>query len=184
MFEEDGMKILEKPHEIILSETQINKRVKELGSEITRDYSEKDPVFIGILKGSIVFLSDLIRSTDLPISIDFISVSSYGDSMESSGVVRFLYDIKTSIEGMDVLLVEDIVDTGLTLDYLIKNFITRHPKSIKICTLLDKKEARKPEIDLRIEYTGFEVPNKFLVGYGLDYAEKYRNLPFIAAITE
>jgi hypoxanthine phosphoribosyltransferase len=178
------MTILEKPYEIILSESQINNKVQELGAEITKDYSGKDPVFIGILKGSVIFLSDLIRSIDLPLSIDFISVSSYGDSMESSGVVRFLYDIKTSIEGRDVLLVEDIVDTGLTLDYLIKNFITRHPNSIQICTLLDKKKSRKPEIELDIAYTGFEVPNKFLVGYGLDYAEKYRNLPFIAAIID
>jgi hypoxanthine phosphoribosyltransferase len=173
------MTVLDRPYEIILSEMQIKARVRELGSRITKDYSEKKPVFIGILKGSVIFLSDLIRSIDLPISIDFIAVSSYGKEMKSSGVVRFLYDLKTSIEDRDVLLVEDIVDTGLTLEYLTENFITRHPKSIKICTLLDKKGARKPDIDLQIDYSGFEVPNRFLVGYGLDHNE-----PFIAAISD
>lgn len=178
------MTVLERPYEIILSELKIKEKVRELGSRITEDYSDKNPVLIGILKGSFIFLSDLIRSIDLPISIDFIAVSSYGSEMESSGIVRFLYDLKTSIEDRDVLLVEDIVDTGLTLEYLIENFITRHPKSIKICSLLDKKGARKPGITLNIDYSGFEVPNRFLVGYGLDYDEKYRNLPFIAAITD
>jgi hypoxanthine phosphoribosyltransferase len=178
------MTVLDRSYEIILSESQIKEKVRELGSRITKDYSGRNPIFIGILKGSVIFLSDLIRSIDLPIRIDFIAVSSYGGNMASSGVVRFLYDLRTSIEDRDVLLVEDIVDTGLTLKYLMENFITRHPRSIRICTLLDKKEARKPDIHLHIDYTGFEVPNRFLVGYGLDYDEKYRNLPFIAAITE
>lgn len=178
------MTILDRPHEILFSESQIREKVRELGAKITRDYSGKNPIFIGILKGGVIFLSDLIRSIDLPIAIDFIAVSSYGANMESSGVVRFLFDLKTSIENRDVLLVEDIVDTGLTLEYLSENFITRHPNSVRICALLDKKGARKPGVDLHIDYRGFEVPNRFLVGYGLDYNEKYRNLPFIAAITE
>jgi len=178
------MTVLDRPHEIILSESQIMDKVKQLGTEITKDYSDKPPIVIGILKGSVIFLADLIRSIDLPISIDFIAVSSYGSEMTSSGVVRIQYDMKTSIEGRDVLLVEDIVDTGLTLAYLMENFATRHPRSVKICTLLDKKEARKSDIELNLDYTGFEVPNKFLVGYGLDYDENYRNLPFVAAISD
>ena len=178
------MTVLDRPHEIILSESQIKEKVKELAAQITKDYSDKTPIIIGILKGSVIFLSDLIRSIDLPMSLDFIAVSSYGSEMTSSGVVRIQYDLKTSIEGRDVLVVEDIVDTGLTLAYLMENFATRHPKSIKICALLDKKEARKSDIELKIDYVGFEVPDKFLVGYGLDYDEKYRNLPFVAAISE
>jgi hypoxanthine phosphoribosyltransferase len=178
------MPVLDRPHEIILTESQIEEKVRELAAQITKDYSDKPPIFIGILKGSVIFLSDLIRSIDLPIRLDFIAVSSYGSEMTSSGVVRIQYDLKTSIEGRDVLVVEDIVDTGLTLAYLMENFATRHPKSIKICALLDKKEARKSDIELKIDYVGFEVPDQFLVGYGLDYNEKYRNLPFVAAISE
>jgi hypoxanthine phosphoribosyltransferase len=178
------MAFLDRPHEIILSESQIKEKVRALGSEITKDYFDKSLIIVGILKGAVMFLADLIRSIDLQLSIDFIEVSSYGSEMKSSGVVRILHDMKTSIEGRDVLLVEDIVDTGLTLAYLVGDFSTRHPRSLKICTLLDKKEARKPEIDLKMDYVGFEVPDRFLVGYGLDYDEKYRNLPFIAAISE
>jgi hypoxanthine phosphoribosyltransferase len=178
------MPVLDRPHEIILTESQIEEKVRELAAQITKDYSDKPPIVIGILKGSVIFLSDLIRSIDLPIRLDFIAVSSYGSEMTSSGVVRIQYDMKTSIEGRDVLVVEDIVDTGLTLAYLMENFATRHPKSIKICALLDKKEARKSDIELKIDYVGFEVPDQFLVGYGLDYDEKYRNLPFVAAISE
>lgn len=177
------MTVLDRPHEIVLSESQIEEKVRVLGSEITKDYFDKSPIIIGILKGSVIFLADLIRSIDLQLSIDFVAVSSYGSEMRSSGVVRIQHDMETSIEGRDVLLVEDIVDTGLTLAYLMENFATRHPRSLKVCTLLDKKEARKPEIELKIDYVGFEVPNRFLVGYGLDYDEKYRNLPFIAAIS-
>ena len=178
------MTVLDIPHEIVLSESQIEEKVRELGSEITNDYFDKSPIVVGTLKGSAIFLADLIRSIDLQLSIDFIAVSSYGSEMKSSGVVRILYDMKTSIEGRDVLLVDDIVDTGLTLAYLMENLSTRHPRSLKVCTLLDKREARKPEIDLKMDYVGFEVPNRFLVGYGLDYDEKYRNLPFIVAISD
>ncbi len=178
------MAVLDRPHEIVLSESQIEEKVRELGSEITNDYFDKSPIVVGTLKGSAIFLADLIRSIDLQLSIDFIAVSSYGSEMKSSGVVRILYDMKTSIEGRDVLLVDDIVDTGLTLAYLMENLSTRHPRSLKVCTLLDKREARKPEIELKMDYVGFEVPNRFLVGYGLDYDEKYRNLPFIVAISD
>ena len=178
------MAVLDRPHDIVLSESQISERVRELGSEITKDYFGRNPVIVGLLKGSVTFLADLIRSIDLQLSIDFIEVSSYGGEMKSSGVVRILPDMKTSLEGRDVLLVDDIVDTGLTLAYLMEHFSTRHPKSLKICALLDKKGARKPAIELKIDYVGFEVPNRFLVGYGLDYDEKYRNLPFIAAISK
>lgn len=178
------MSILDLPYEVILSESQIKEKVRELGERITSDYRNRDLVLVGILKGSVVFLSDLIRAIDLPITVDFISVSSYGSQMESSGVVRLLYDLAKPIEGQDVLLVEDIIDTGTTLAYLMENLTTRHPRSIQICSFLDKKEARNPDIDLAVNFTGFEVPNKFLVGYGLDYDEKYRNLPFIAAITD
>jgi hypoxanthine phosphoribosyltransferase len=177
------MTVLDRPHDIILSESQIREKVRELAAQIAKDYSDKTLIVIGILKGSVIFLSDLIRSIDLPISLDFIAVSSYGNEMTSSGVVRIQYDMKTSIEGRDVLVVEDIVDTGLTLAYLMENLATRRPKSIKICALLDKKEARKPDIELKIDYVGFEVPDQFLVGYGLDYDEKYRNLPFVAVIS-
>ena len=178
------MNVLDRPHEIILRESEIKNKVKELGFEITEDYSDKDLIVIGVLKGSIIFMADLIRSIDLPIHMDFIAVSSYGSEMKSSGVVRIQYDMKTSIEGRDVLLVDDIVDTGLTLAYLVEVLSTRDPRSLKVCVLLDKKEARKPEIDLKMDYVGFEVPNRFMVGYGLDYDEKYRNLPFIAALSE
>jgi hypoxanthine phosphoribosyltransferase len=178
------MTVLDIPHEIVLSELQIGEKVRELGSEITNDYGDKSPILVGILKGSFTFLADLIRSIDLQLSIDFISVSSYGCDMKTSGVVRILHDMKTSVEGRDVLLVEDIVDTGLTLAYLLEDFSAKHPRSLKVCALLNKKEARKPEIDLKMDYVGFEVPNRFLVGYGLDYDEKYRNLPFIAAISQ
>ena len=169
-------------YKTILNAEQIEEKVKELGARITKDFQDRDLVLVGILKGSVVFLSDLIRAIDLPVCIDFISVSSYGSDMETSGMVQLLHDLTKPIKGKDVLLVEDIVDTGLTLEYLLETLAGRHPSSIKICSLLDKKEARSKDIDLQIDYTGFEVPNEFLVGYGLDYAEKYRNLPFIAAI--
>ena len=176
------MQAITSNYETLLNPEQIRKKVEELGEQITKDYQGKDLILVGILKGSIVFMADLIRAIDLPIIIDFISVASYGSGMESSGIVRLLHDLTKPIEGKDVLLVEDIVDTGLTLEYLQENLTTRHPGSIKICAFLDKKEARNKDIDLKIDYVGFEVPDRFLVGYGLDYNEQYRNLPFIAAI--
>lgn len=166
--------------EIILTEEEINEKVKELGAKINEDYSGKAPVLVSILKGSVVFLAGLLKNINIACSIDFIAVSSYGRSTESSGVVKLIMDLRESIEGMHVLLVEDIVDTGLTMEYLRNNLLTRNPESFKICTLLSKLKSK--DIELDIDYKGFEIPDKFVVGYGLDYAERYRNLPFVATL--
>jgi len=166
--------------EILVTREALHQKVKELAAKIDKDYEGRDLVLIGVLKGASVFLSDLMREIRIPLEIDFIAVSSYGDSAESSGVVRILKDLDMAIDGKDVILVEDIVDTGLTLNYLLKNFKDRKAASVKICTLLDKPERRKAEID--IDYVGFVIPDEFIVGYGIDYAEKYRNLPYVAAL--
>ncbi|QUH26794.1 hypoxanthine phosphoribosyltransferase [Serpentinicella alkaliphila] len=172
----------QKTLEVMISEQEIQEKIKELGKAITNDYSkDNEVVVIGVLKGACVFLSDLIRQMKIDnVYIDFMSVSSYGMSTESSGVVRILKDLDLEIEGKHVLIVEDIIDTGLTLQYLTKNLQTRNIKSLKICTLLDKPSRRKCE--LNIDYSGFIIPDKFIVGYGIDYAEKYRNLPYIASV--
>jgi hypoxanthine phosphoribosyltransferase len=164
--------------QILISEGQIKKRVKELGAEISRDYRGKVPTLISVLKGGIIFLSDLVRELSVLHEIDFMSVSSYNGGTDTSGVVRILSDLSINIEGKDVLIVEDIVDTGLTLDYIRHILLARHPKSLRICTLLDKKARRKIEVPL--DYVGFVVPDEFVIGYGLDYGEKYRNLPYVA----
>jgi hypoxanthine phosphoribosyltransferase len=166
--------------EILLTEEQIQKKVMQLAKRISRDYEGKKPILISVLKGSVVFMCDLIRHLTFPHIIDFISVSSYANSTKSSGVVRLLMDLRESIVGKDVLIIEDIVDTGLTLSYLKRNIMTRNPKSLKICVLLDKKECRK--IQIKIDYTGFIIPNKFCVGYGLDWSQFYRNLPYIGVL--
>jgi len=166
--------------EILLSEAAIKKKVRQLGKKLNKDYKGKNPILVSVLKGSVVFLCDLIRELDFSPVIDFISVSSYADSTESSGVVRLLMDLRESIVGRDVIIIEDIVDTGLTLSYLKRNFLTRKPKSLKICVLLDKKECRVKNID--INYVGFVIPNKYCVGYGLDYAQIYRHLPYIGVL--
>lgn len=166
--------------EIFITEEQLIEKNIELGYQITKDYQNEDLVLIGVLKGANVFMSDLMRKINKAIEIDFISVSSYGLSTESSGVVRILKDLDVEIEGKNVIIVEDIIDTGLTLNYLMKNFETRKPKSIKICALLDKPERRK--VDIKIDYRGFTIPDEFIVGYGIDYAEGYRNLPYVAAL--
>lgn len=168
--------------EVLFSEKELAEKVKELGEKISKDYSGEDLTVVGILKGSNIFMGDLIRKIDIPLSIDFMVVSSYGQSTESSGVVRVLKDLEHSIEGKSILIVEDIIDTGLTLDYLKENLLRRKPKSLKICTLLDKPARRK--VDLKIDYTGFEIPDEFIVGYGIDYAEKYRNLPYVAILKQ
>ena len=168
--------------EILLDESSIKSKVKELGSEITKDYAKKELFIIGILKGASVFMSDLIRSIDLPLSMDFMAVSSYGKSTESSGVVRIIKDLDESIEGKDVIIVEDIIDTGLTLAYLVDNLKSRGCNSVSVCTLLDKPERRL--VDVNVKYVGFKIPDAFVVGYGLDYAEKYRNLPDISILKE
>lgn len=166
--------------EILIDEEALRKRVVELGKELTRDYKDKDLIVVGVLKGAVVFMTDLIREINLPVTLDFMSVSSYGNSTESSGVVRILKDLDNSIEGKDILIIEDIIDTGLTLKHLIQNLKNKGAKSIEICTLLDKPERRKAEID--VKYIGFKVPDVFIVGYGIDYAEKYRNLPYIGCL--
>lgn len=166
--------------EILISAETIQKRVKELGEEITRDYRGKNPHLICILKGACVFHADLIRAIGLGISVDFIAVASYGSATRSSGEVRILKDLDESIEGKDVLLIEDIVDTGLTLDYLLKNLSTRRPNSLRVVALLSKPSRRV--IPARVDYVGFEIPDKFVVGYGLDFDQRYRNLPYIAVL--
>lgn len=166
--------------EILFSEEKIKEKVEELGKRISKDYSGKDIIVIGVLKGANIFLSDLIRKIDMSVTVDFIDVSSYGHSTESSGVVKINKDLDFSIEDRDILIVEDIIDSGLTLKYLLENLKSRKPKSIGICTLLDKPERRKVNID--VNYIGFKIPDEFIVGYGIDYAEKYRNLPYIASL--
>lgn len=161
----------------LISREQIAEKVALLGQQISGDYRGKDLIVVGILKGAVVFLSDLIREISIPLYIDFMAVSSYGSSTESSGVVRILNDLDMSIEGMHVLIVEDIVDTGLTLKYLVENLKNRKAASVKVCTLLEKPARRKVKVDL--DYNGFVIPDEFAVGYGLDYNNKYRNLPGI-----
>ena len=175
------MDILNHPYEIILTEDQIRGRVIELGKQITVDYEKMDPVVICVLKGSSIFFADLIRAVSLPITIDFIKVSSYKGQMSSSGRVNVINECTTAIEGKYVLLIEDIIDTGATSGYLIATMMHKNPLSVKICALLVKKSVVPMEKRFKIDYQGFEVPDKFLVGYGLDYMEKYRNLPYVAA---
>jgi hypoxanthine phosphoribosyltransferase len=165
---------------VLITEAEIEKRIAEIGTAITADYQGKDLIVVCVLKGAFMFLSSLVKKIDLPVSIDFIAVSSYGSSTKSSGVVRFLKDLNESIEGRHVLIVEDIVDTGLTLHYLADNLLSRRPASVKICTLLSKPSRRQVEVE--VDYIGFDVPDYFVVGYGLDYSEIYRNLPDICVL--
>jgi hypoxanthine phosphoribosyltransferase len=166
--------------EILFSEAQLRQKAREMGEIITADYQGKDLVLIGILKGAVPFIADLMRAIDLPLSYDLMAVSSYGASTKSTGTVRILKDIELSIEAKDVLIVEDIIDTGLTLQYLRDNLHSRQPRSLKICTLLDKPSRRK--VGIKANYNGFEIPDAFVVGYGLDYAEQYRNLPYLGVL--
>ncbi len=165
--------------EPLLDATTISSRVAELGRQITADYAGRDLTLVGILKGSVPFLSDLMRAIAVPVQIDFLEVSSYDGGTRSTGMVRLVKDLTHSIEGKDVMIVEDIVDTGLTLSYLLENFATRHPASLAIASLLDKPEGRAPGTELTIDYLGFTIPNHFVVGYGLDLAGYFRNLPFV-----
>lgn len=168
--------------EVLYSEEKLAKRVKEMGEEISRDYEGKDLLVVGILKGSVLFTSDLIKNITIPCEIDFMAVSSYGNSSESSGVVRILKDLDSDIENKHVLIAEDIVDTGTTLSYLLEYLKARKAASIEIVALLDKEARRTSNVSTK--YKGFDVPDEFIVGYGIDYAEKYRNLPFIGALKE
>ena len=167
---------------VLLSEEQIQNRVREMGRQIARDYEGKNPTMICILKGAIMFYTDLLRSMDIPLSMDFMAVSSYGNKTKSSGEVEIRKDLSTSIENKHVIIVEDIVDSGFTLSYLTRMLKSRGAASIKLCTLLDKPNHRAPGITLKADYSGFEVGNEFVVGYGLDYAECYRNLPYIGIL--
>ncbi len=170
----------EKIEEILIPENQIQKKIEELGNKISKDYQGKELICIGVLRGAIIFLADLARYIRVPMLIDFISISSYGASTESSGVVRILKDLDENIEKKNILIVEDIVDTGLTLDYLIRMLKSRNPASLRVCTLLNKKERR--QIDVPIDYSGFDIPDKFVVGYGLDFNGLYRNIPYILVL--
>ncbi|MHB8243303.1 MAG: hypoxanthine phosphoribosyltransferase [Solirubrobacteraceae bacterium] len=166
--------------EVLVSADDLQRRVVELGEQISRDYADRPLLLVGVLKGAVFFLSDLMRYIDIPVEVDFMAVASYGSATDSSGVVRILKDLDASIEGRDVLIVEDIVDSGLTLQYLMRNLGSRNPRTLEVCALLTKPERRK--VDLPTRYVGFEIPDRFVVGYGLDYAERYRNLPFVAVL--
>ncbi|HEX5223571.1 MAG TPA: hypoxanthine phosphoribosyltransferase [Solirubrobacteraceae bacterium] len=168
--------------EVLVSAEQLQRRVAELGEQISDDYRAhpRPLLLIGVLKGAVFFLSDLMRYIDVPVEVDFMAVASYGSATDSSGVVRILKDLDAAIEGRDVLIVEDIVDSGLTLQYLMRNLGSREPASLEVCALLTKPARRK--VDLPTRYVGFEIPDRFVVGYGLDYAERHRNLPFVAAL--
>jgi hypoxanthine phosphoribosyltransferase len=166
--------------DILVQRDELEHRVRELAGEISRDYADRELLLIGVLKGAVFFLADLMRHLDVQCEVDFMAVSSYGASTDSSGVVRILKDLDAPIEGRDVLIVEDIVDSGLTLSYLFRMLRARGPASLEVCALLTKPDRR--EIDLPIRYVGFEIPNRFAIGYGLDYAERYRNLPYVAVL--
>jgi hypoxanthine phosphoribosyltransferase len=166
--------------EVLVTAEDLQRRVVELGEQISRDYAGRSLLLVGVLKGAVFFLSDLMRFIDIPVEVDFMAVASYGSATDSSGVVRILKDLDVAIEGRDVLIVEDIVDSGLTLQYLLRNLGSRNPRTLEVCALLTKPERRKVELPAR--YVGFEIADRFVVGYGLDYAERYRNLPFVAVL--
>ena len=166
--------------EILVQKDALDHRVRELGAEISRDYEGKRLLLVGVLKSAVFFLSDLMRQIEIPCELDFMAVASYGSATDSSGVVRILKDLDAAIEDRDVLIVEDIVDSGLTLQYLLRNLGARNPRSLEVCALLTKPDRRK--VDLPTRYVGFEIPNEFAIGYGLDHDERYRNLPYVAAL--
>jgi hypoxanthine phosphoribosyltransferase len=166
--------------EVLVPNEDLMRRIEELGAEISRDYEGRDLVMVGVLKGAVLFIADLMRHLTVPCEIDFMAVSSYGSETDSSGVVRILKDLDAPIEGRDVLIVEDIIDSGLTLHYLLRNLRARNPRSLEVCALLTKPERRR--VDLPTRYVGFEIPNRFAIGYGLDHAQKYRNLGYVAAL--
>jgi hypoxanthine phosphoribosyltransferase len=166
--------------EVLITEQALRARVAELGRALSRDYAGRSVLLVGILKGAVMFMVDLARALDLPIEMDFMAISSYGNSTESSGVVRILKDLEEPIEGKDVLIIEDIIDSGLTLQYLLESLRRRNPGSLRVCTLLDKQKSRDKACTL--DYVGFQIPDRFVVGYGLDYAQRYRNLPYVGVL--
>jgi hypoxanthine phosphoribosyltransferase len=168
--------------ETLVSAADLKRRVAELGEEISRDYRDRDLVLVGVLKGAVLFIADLMRHLTVPSEVDFMAVSSYGSSTDSSGVVRILKDLDAPIDGRDVLIVEDIIDSGLTLQYLLRNLRVRNPRSLEVCALLTKPERRR--VDLPTRYVGFEIPNRFAIGYGLDHAQRFRNLDYVAALAD
>jgi hypoxanthine phosphoribosyltransferase len=168
--------------EVLVPADDLARRVRELAADVSSDYEDSDLVLIGVLKGAVFFVADLMRALEVPCEVDFMAVASYGSATKSSGVVRILKDLDAVIEGRDVLIVEDIVDSGLTLQYLLRNLAGRNPRSLEVCALLIKPGSHN--VDLRLRYVGFEIPDRFVVGYGLDHAERYRNLPFVAALNE
>ena len=168
--------------ETIVGAEELQARVRELAAEISRDYAGRELLLLGVLKGAVFFLADLMRHIDIPCEVDFMAVSSYGSATDSSGVVRILKDLDTPIEGRHVLIVEDIVDSGLTLQYLMRNLGARNPATLDVCALLTKPDRRKVELPIR--FVGFEIPDRFAIGYGLDFAERYRNLPYVAALED
>jgi len=168
--------------EVLVGAEALAARIDELGEQLSADYTGRDLLLVGVLKGAVFFMADLVRRITVPCEIDFMAVSSYGSSTDSSGVVRILKDLDANIEGRHVVIVEDIVDSGLTLSYLVRNLQARGPASLEVCALLTKPERREANIECR--YVGFEIPNRFAIGYGLDYGERYRSLPFVAALNE
>jgi hypoxanthine phosphoribosyltransferase len=167
---------------VLIDEETLQNRIAELGAEVTADYRGRDPLLIGVLKGAVFFMADLMRHVEVPCEVDFMAISSYGAGVDSSGVVRILKDLDMSIEGRNVLIVEDIIDSGLTLSYLIRMLEAREPGSLEVCALMTKPERR--EIDVPVRYVGFEIPNRFVVGYGLDFAQRYRNLPYVGVLRD
>ena len=168
--------------EVMVTAEDLQRRIEELAAEISGDYAGRDLILIGVLKGAVFFLSDLMRRLEVPCEVDLMAVASYGSATKSSGVVRILKDLDAVIEGRDVLIVEDIVDSGLTLQYLLRNLAGRNPRSLEVCALLIKPARKK--VELRTRYVGFEIPDRFAIGYGLDHAERYRNLPYVAALAQ
>ena len=168
--------------EILIGEDELQARIRTLGAEISADYQGRELLLVGVLKGAVFFMADLMRSISVACEIDFMAISSYGAATDSSGVVRILKDLDINIEGRHVLVVEDIIDSGLTLSYLLRNLESREPASLEICALLTKPDRR--EVDVPVRYIGFEIPNRFVIGYGLDFAERYRNLPYVGVLRD
>jgi hypoxanthine phosphoribosyltransferase len=168
--------------EVLIDEDRLQERIHELGRELSSDYAGRELLLVGVLKGAVFFMADLMRSLTVPCEIDFMAISSYGAATDSSGVVRILKDLDINIEGRHVLVVEDIIDSGLTLSYLMRNLESREPATLEVCALLTKPDRR--EIEVPVRYVGFEIPNRFVIGYGLDFGERYRNLPYVAVLSD